>query len=231
MNGDHVKKLLLILMASTCIIPSSQGMEKIKSWFGFTKKAQPTIAADQTCRICHDNLKTTPPEPITQLPCHEQHIFHTDCINLWKTYQLSMHGEATCPYCNKTYSKTLKADVLPSLTYTASMLFSTLHYSYTKDQIPQDPGTQCYFAILDITAASFTPHALSLRFSHKQYLLLNLRNLAITTTLFLASAKYLENFPIFNNKDATYTSQALTLCPLILSYFTASKLLKYETLQ
>lgn len=233
-----MKKLLLILAFSIPLTSSIRGMERIKAWFGYAKKdnAQAQIEPDHTCPICYETLITNPSTPLTPLPCHSKHVFHTDCINLWKAHQLSMHGEATCPYCKKVYSQTLKADLMPSVYYTASMLFVALHYTSIRDWLlnPSD-NTQTarrIIGLLNINAANFITEVCLQRFHHnKQFPVWNLRNLSITTSLFLASAKYFEMFPIFNNKNATYTTHALTLCPLIVSYFAASKLLKFETNQ
>ena len=236
-----MKKLTIALLALTISTTPIQGMEKLKSWFGYAKKntSQTQIEPDQTCPICYGTLLQNTPRSLTTLPCHSKHIFHSDCINLWEAHQLSMHGEATCPFCFKTYRKTLKADLMPSVYYTASMLFATLHYSLVRDWVlhPSEKeqtarGISGIIGLMNINGANLITTGLLERSHHnKQFPPWNPRNLTITTTLFLASAKYFEMFPIFNNKDATYTTQALTLCPLILSYFAASKLLKFESNQ
>ena len=127
-----MKKLLLIALVVASIAAPTQGMERIKSWLGFAKKSNPPteITNTQTCPICLDDLITNPPEQITQLPCHSQHIFHANCINLWKATQLAAQGHATCPYCKKSYARTIKANLIPSLGYTAAMLFATWEWGH-----------------------------------------------------------------------------------------------------
>ena len=233
-----MKKLLFIALVAASIVAPTQSMERIKSWLGFAKKSNPPteIANTQICPICLDDLITNPPEQITQLPCHSQHIFHANCINLWKSQQISTHGEATCPYCKKIYTKTLKSDLIPSLYYTASMLAATYHHSLVRDYA-LDPSKNNNLILginylININAANLSTAAFLNHLHHnKEFPAWNARNLAITATMLFAGLKYTETFSIFNNKDATYTTTALSLSPLILGYFAASRLLKLDTHQ
>lgn len=237
-NGDLMKKLLLIFLAGIALAAPAQGMEKLKAWFGFTKNSShQEITNDQTCPICLDNLITNPPAAITKLPCHSQHVFHTDCITMWKAHQLSTHGEATCPFCQKSYSKTLKADLMPSVYYTASMLFATFHHSlasdWALDSSKNNQAALAFIYISDVLAANvITDACLRYRHHNKQLPAFNKYNLIISATTLLAGLKYKDYIlPIFNDKNATYTTRALALCPLIIGYFAAGRLLKFETNQ
>lgn len=231
-----MSKLFLIFAINFAFSCSAQGMETFKSWLGFAKTpaTQVQIANDQKCPICLDALITTPTAPITQLPCHSKHTFHTECINLWKAHQLSLHGEATCPYCKKAYSKTLKSTIMPSACYAASMLACTGYLFLLRDALDYSKIGQGVFgleyAANVIIANGLTDRILFGLGYNKRVPEFRPRNIIVTAVALAAGLKYTETIlPTIINNDTSISTKTLAYGPLILGYLAASSLLKVET--
>ncbi len=52
------------------------------------------VAVRDTCSICLENFSSG--ETVTRLSCHISHMFHTPCIDTWRSVA------RTCPLCKKT---------------------------------------------------------------------------------------------------------------------------------
>lgn len=88
-----------MLIVSIPFAPSTQGMEKIKSWLGLIKKQYKMDDGSQ-CSICLDPLQAQPPVPRTILACN--HTFHHTCISTWTNTQ------NTCPLCRVAIHSRIK---------------------------------------------------------------------------------------------------------------------------
>lgn len=71
---------------------------RLPSWMD-TPLPPPTIprtpkVLEATCPICITSFKDDT-RPVTQLSCHESHMFHVDCLAEW------FHVSPTCPTCRK----------------------------------------------------------------------------------------------------------------------------------